>query len=48
MFTAVQEPAGEVTLIFSDNATIRLSVECLEAQIARHGSHLGRGRDARP
>jgi Protein of unknown function (DUF2948) len=36
-FMPTQEPAGEVALIFSDNAAIRLTVECLEAQMRDMG-----------
>lgn len=32
-FEATQEPAGEVTLHFSEGAAVRLSVECIESQM---------------
>ncbi|SIQ11333.1 MULTISPECIES: DUF2948 family protein [unclassified Bosea (in: a-proteobacteria)] len=32
-FEATQEPAGEVTLHFSEGAAIRLVVECIESQM---------------
>lgn len=32
-FAETQSPAGEVTLHFSDGAAIRLTVECIEAQM---------------
>jgi len=32
-FDQAEEPAGEVTLHFSEGAAIRLSVECIEAQM---------------
>lgn len=32
-FAGAEEPAGEVTLHFSDGAAIRLEVECIEAQM---------------
>lgn len=32
-FTGSDEPAGQVTLHFSDGAAIRLDVECIEAQM---------------
>lgn len=32
-FTQGEEPAGQVTLHFSEGAAIRLSVECVEAQM---------------
>jgi hypothetical protein len=36
-FALTEAPAGDVSLIFSDNAEIRLSVECLEAQMRDMG-----------
>lgn len=32
-FETTQEPAGEVTLHFSEGAAVRLSVECIESQM---------------
>jgi hypothetical protein len=32
-FTATELPAGEVTLVFSDGGAMKLSVECIEAQM---------------
>ncbi len=32
-FDETQAPAGDITLTFSDGAAIRLSVECIEAQM---------------
>lgn len=32
-FETTQEPAGEVTLHFSEGAAVRLSVECIETQM---------------
>ena len=32
-FNEVNAPAGEVTLVFSGDSAIRLSVECLEARL---------------
>jgi hypothetical protein len=32
-FAATELPAGEVTLVFSDGAAMKLSVECIEAQM---------------
>jgi len=36
-FTATDPPAGQVTLIFSGGAALRLDVECLEAELADLG-----------
>jgi hypothetical protein len=36
-FTELDAPSGEVLLSFSDGATIRLGVECLECQMADLG-----------
>ncbi|MEI8178755.1 DUF2948 family protein [Aestuariivirga sp.] len=36
-FAELDAPSGEVLLTFSEGATIRLSVECLEAQMADLG-----------
>jgi hypothetical protein len=36
-FAAADEPSGVVTLIFSGGATLRLEVECLEAELADLG-----------
>jgi hypothetical protein len=36
-FTETDTPAGEVTLIFSGGGTLRLAVECLEAELADLG-----------
>ena len=37
IFAPGEAPAGDVSLIFSDNAEIRLTVECLEAQMRDMG-----------
>jgi len=34
IFTATDTPAGNIDLVFSADAAIRLSVECIEAQLA--------------
>ena len=36
-FAELDAPAGEVLLSFAEGATIRLSVECLEAQMSDLG-----------
>jgi hypothetical protein len=36
-FTELDAPSGEVLLSFSDGATVRLAVECLECQMADLG-----------
>jgi hypothetical protein len=36
-FSETDSPAGEVTLTFSGGATLRLAVECLEAELADLG-----------
>ena len=36
-FTEADAPAGAVTLVFSGGATLRLEVECLEAELADLG-----------
>ena len=36
-FHETESPAGEIHLVFSGNGTIRLSVECLEAQLSDLG-----------
>jgi Protein of unknown function (DUF2948) len=36
-FTEADAPAGTVTLVFSGGATLRLEVECLEAELADLG-----------
>ena len=36
-FTETDAPAGVVTIIFSGGATLRLEVECLEAELADLG-----------
>jgi len=37
-FAETDAPAGTVTLVFSGGATLRLEVECLEAELADMGS----------
>jgi hypothetical protein len=36
-FAEADAPAGTVTLVFSGGATLRLEVECLEAELADLG-----------
>ena len=37
LFTAADEPAGTIDLVFSGGAAIRLEVECIEARLADLG-----------
>jgi hypothetical protein len=37
-FTGAESPAGTIELVFSGNATIRLTVECIECQLTDIGA----------
>jgi hypothetical protein len=43
VFESTDQPAGVVTLTFSGGATLRLEVECLEAELADLGPSWGTG-----